>query len=258
LGASPRQLVGDLMDADAVRVGADTPEKEVVSLFERRDLVTIAVVDPEEKLLGRIRVVDVVNLIRAESEHVLMKRVGLEEGEDLFAPVLISARRRALWLGINLMTVFLAAWVIGLFEATLDRVVALAILMPIVASMGGIAGSQTLTLMVRGLALDQIGKTTTRWLTMKELAIGALNGLVWALVVAGVAVLWFKDLRIGAIIAAAMIINLIAAALSGVLIPLVLRRFGSDPALSGAVVLTTVTDIVGFAVFLGLGTLVLL
>ena len=187
-----------------------------------------------------------------------MSMAGLDADDDLFAPVISSATRRAVWLGINLATAFLAAWVIGLFEETLQKVVALAVLMPIVASMGGIAGSQTLTLAIRGLALGQIGGANARWLAMKEVAVGIINGLVWALVVAVIAVIWFGDWRIGAIIAAATLINLIAAAISGVVIPLLLDRLKLDPALSGSVILTTVTDVVGFMSFLGLGTLFLL
>jgi magnesium transporter len=169
-----------------------------------------------------------------------------------------SARRRGLWLGINLITVFLAAWVIGRFEEALSQIVALAVLMPVVASMGGIAGSQTLTLTIRGLALDQIAKSNVRWLTVKELLVGALNGAAWSLVVAGVAYLWFGDAGLAVIIAVAMMLNLLAAALAGVTIPLLLQRMGIDPALSGAVILTTVTDVIGFLSFLGLASLFLL
>jgi magnesium transporter len=183
---------------------------------------------------------------------------GLDQEDDLFAPVLPSALRRAFWLGLNLATAFLAAWVIGRFEATLEKVVALAVLMPVVASMGGIAGSQTLTLMIRGLALGQISGSNARWLAFKELAVGALNGVIWAIVVAAVAILWFGDWRIGAIIAVAMVINLLAAAFSGIAIPLLLHKLKLDPALSGSVVLTTITDVVGFMSFLGLGTLFLM
>jgi magnesium transporter len=201
---------------------------------------------------------EVIDIIREEGDHVLMKRAGLDEEEDLFAPVVPSARRRGIWLGINLVTVFLAAWVIGRFEEALDKIVALAVLMPVVASMGGIAGSQTLTLTIRGMALDQIAKSNIHWLIGKELLVGALNGLVWALVVAVVSYLWFLDPGLAGIIAVATLLNLLAAALSGVTIPLVLRALGIDPALSGAVILTTVTDVIGFLSFLGLATLFLI
>jgi magnesium transporter len=175
----------------------------------------------------------------------------------MFAPVWASSRRRAVWLGINLVTAFLAAWVIGLFEGTLEQVVALAVLMPIVASMGGIAGSQTLTLVIRGLATGQLGSGNTRILLLKEAGIGLLNGLLWAVVVAALAILWFGNWAIGGIIGVAILLNLMCAALSGVAIPLLMRRLGIDPALAGSVVLTTVTDIVGFFAFLGLATLIL-
>ena len=165
-----------------------------------------------------------------------------------------SAKRRAVWLGINLMTAFLAAWVIGRFEAALDQIVALAVLMPIVASMGGIAGSQTLTLAIRGLALGQISRTNSNWLMRKEIGISLINGVLWALVVAVIATLWFQDIRIGGIIAVALVINMLAAGIAGIAIPLGLKRLGIDPALSGSVVLTTVTDVIGFMAFLGLAT----
>lgn len=254
----PDALVETVMQADAVSVRTGTSDREVAALFERRDLVSIAVLDEEGHLLGRITVDDVLHVIREEADHALLKSAGLDEEEDLFAPVVPSARRRGLWLGINLVTVFLAAWVIGRFEEALDKIVALAVLMPIVASMGGIAGSQTLTLTIRGMALDQIAKSNVRWLTFKELAVGALNGIVWALVVAVVSYFWFKNAGLAAILAVAMILNLLAASVSGVVIPLTLKRMGIDPALSGAVILTTVTDVIGFLSFLGLATLFLL
>lgn len=258
VAASPDQLVSEIMETAEQPIPAEVSERDVALLFDRRDLVSLAVVDNENNLVGRITVSDIVGVIRQEADHALLTMAGLEQEEDLFAPILPSTRRRALWLGINLLTAFLASWVIGFFEATLDKVVALAVLMPIVASMGGISGSQTLTLMIRGLALGQIGTANSRWLIMKELAIGFLNGLLWAVVVSVVAGLWFSDYRIAAIIAVALLINMQVAALAGLFIPLILNRFGIDPALSGAVVLTTVTDVVGFMTFLGLGTLFLL
>jgi magnesium transporter len=255
---APEALVETVMQSEAETLGASASDHEVVSLFERRDLISVAVLDGQGRLLGRITVDDVVDVIREEADRVLLKSAGLEEEEDLFAPVLPSARRRALWLGINLVTVFVAAWVIGRFEEALDKIVALAVLMPVVASMGGIAGSQTLTLTIRGLALDQIAPSNIRWLTTKEILVGALNGVAWALVVALVAYVWFQSTGIAGVIAAAMLLNLLAAAASGVAIPLILARLGIDPALSGAVILTTVTDVVGFLSFLGLASLFLL
>lgn len=251
-------LVESVMAPQGHKVLATTPDKDVARLFERRDLVAIAVVDEQNQLLGRITSDEALELLRREANQALMNRGGLDADEDLFGPILPSAQRRALWLGVNLATAFLAAWVIGWFEAALEKFVALAVLMPIVASMGGIAGSQTLTLTIRGLALGQIAGKNVRWLTYKELAIGALNGLAWSAVVGLAAYFWFENPGIGIIIAAAMILNLLAAAASGVVIPLVLNRMGVDPALSGAVVLTTVTDVVGFISFLGLATIFLL
>lgn len=254
----PEVLVSEVMEPEADRVPVTMPDSEVALLFERRELVSVAVIDEAGLLVGRITIDEVIDIIRYNANHALMQMAGLQDDEDLFAPVWTSSRRRALWLGINLVTAFLAAWVIGLFEGTLEKIVALAVLMPIVASMGGIAGSQTLTLTIRGLALGQVGPTNIPWLSRKEIGVGLLNGLLWALVVGGVALAWFGDMGIAVVIAAAILINLLAAAMSGIAIPLLLNRFGADPALSGAVVLTTVTDVVGFLSFLGLATWFLL
>jgi magnesium transporter len=254
----PEAHVEQVMKPMADWVRAEATEHELAVLFERRDLISVAVIDQNNRLLGRITVDDVVDVIRAEADAAMLHRAGLSEDEDLFAPMLPSMKRRALWLGINMMTVFLASWVIGLFEHAIGKFVALAVLMPVVASMGGIAGSQTLTLTIRGLALDQIASGNVRWLFNKELAIGLLNGLIWAVVVSVITDVWFHQRGIALVIGAAMIINLMAAAVCGVVIPLVLKRFGIDPALSGAVILTTVTDVIGFMSFLGLATLFLL
>jgi magnesium transporter len=196
-----------------------------------------------------------VDVIRDEAEHSMLSMAGLGEDEDTFAPVGKSIHRRSLWLGVNLLTAFLAAWVIGLFETTIEKQVALAVLMPIVASMGGVAGSQTLTLVIRSMALGQLNDTNQRWLLRKELAVGASNGLIWALAIAIVTSIWFSSIELGILIGAAIVINLIAAALAGVSIPLMLKKLGIDPALSGGVLLTTVTDVVGFMAFLGFATL---
>jgi magnesium transporter len=258
LTAKPETAIAELMETDFEPAVADEPAAEIARRFEDQDLISVPVVDEAGVLLGRITIDDVVDVIRDLAEHSMMGMAGLDEETDMFAPVLASSRRRALWLGINLVTAFLAAWVIGLFEDTLEQVVALAVLMPIVASMGGIAGSQTLTLVIRGLATGQLGVANTPILLLKEFGIGVLNGLLWAAVVAILAVLWFGNWAIGGIIAAAILLNLLCAALAGVLIPLIMRRVGIDPALAGSVVLTTVTDVVGFFAFLGLATLVLL
>ena len=221
-------------------------------------VVVRPVVDPDGRLVGRITIDDVVDVIRDEAEHSIMTMAGLDEEEDVFAPIARSARRRAVWLGANLFTAFLAAQVVGLFEATLSQVVALAVLMPIVASMGGIGGSQTLTLMIRGLSLGQIGFANARALLAKELAVALINGILWGVVVGGIALVWFGNFTLGLIMAAALVLNQLNAAITGVAIPLAMKKMGIDPALAGSVVLTTFTDVVGFASFLGLGTLFLM
>lgn len=251
----PGMLVREAMDTEAKAITADTPAKEVASMFEREDWVTAPVVDENGVLLGRITIDDVVDVILEEADHSFMSMAGMDEYEDTFAPVLKTARRRAVWLGINLLTAFLASWVIGLFEGTLDKVVALAVLMPIVASMGGICGSQTLTLVIRGMAVGHVGSANYRWLLTKEIAVGFLNGVLWAIMVGVVATFWFDDVMLGLILAVAMIINMVIAALAGVSLPMILQKLGIDPALSGSVVLTTVTDVVGFCSFLGLATI---
>lgn len=258
VSASPDAYVGDLMRIDADGIPANTDTSSVALLFEQRDLLSAAVIDGDGTLLGRITVDDVVDVIREQSAHSFMSAAGLNEEEDIFAPVIDSTRRRSVWLAINLGTAFLAAWVIGRFEGTIEELVALAILMPVVASMGGVAGSQTLTIVIRGLALGQIGSANARLLLYREMAIGSLNGIVWAIVVALVAGFWFHDVWLGVVIGIAIVINLVVAAFSGAVIPLFLRRINVDPALAGGVVLTTVTDVVGFVAFLGLATLILL
>ncbi len=254
----PDDSVAEVMSLDIQPIPADWGEREVANRFEKHDLLSAPVVDEQGRLLGRITIDDVVDVIREEGEHQFMGRAGLSEDEDMFAPVLISAQRRALWLGINLLTAFLASWVIRQFESTIDQIVALAVLMPIVASMGGIAGTQTLTLAIRGIALGQLTSNNSRWLMIKELAVGAINSLIWGAVVGVIAGVWFQDTHIALLIATAIAINLIFAALAGAALPLLLEKFGIDPALAGGVLLTTVTDVVGFLAFLGLATLFLL
>lgn len=255
LVADTATSVAEVMTADVEGIAASTPAREVANLFERHDLVSAPVVDENNFLLGRITIDDVVDVIRDEADHSLMSMAGLDEDADTFAPVLKTTKRRAIWLGINLITALLASATIGLFEETIEKVVALAILMPIVASMGGIAGNQTLTLVIRGMALGHVGKANTNWLLSRELAVGALNGILWALIVAVAATLWFSDILIGITIAAAMVINLVVAGAMGAALPILLRARGIDPALAGSVLLTTITDVVGFLAFLGLATL---
>ncbi|MES1942832.1 magnesium transporter [Salinisphaera sp. PC39] len=250
--------VSEVMDTSVEALPVDLSSSQVAKRFQDLDLTSAPVADDEGMLLGRITIDDVVDVIRDEAEHSIMSMAGLDEEEDVFAPIARSARRRAVWLGINLATSFLAARVVGLFEATLEEVVALAVLMPIVASMGGIGGSQTLTIMIRGLAMGQIAFSNARALLIKELAVAVINGLVWAVVVGVIALMWFGNPVLGIVIGSALILNQIGAALAGVTLPLAMRKFGIDPALAGTVVLTTITDVVGFGLFLGLGTLFLL
>lgn len=250
-------MVDNIMDRDVEGIPATMSARDVATLFERRDLVTAPVVDENNKLLGRITIDDVVDVIRDTADHSFMSMAGLNEEEDLFSPVVKSTKRRAVWLGINLLTALLASWVIRQFDATIDQLVALAVLMPVVASMGGIAGSQTLTLVIRAMALGQISSNNARKLLYKEMSVGILNGLIWAIVVAAIADLWYDDIKLSIVLGAAITVNLIVAAISGAVIPIMLKKMKADPALSGSVVLTTVTDVVGFFVFLGLATVFL-
>ena len=258
LTGNPNALVEEMMDKEALYVTPTTSQRELAIMFRDLDLVSIAVVDNEGVLLGRVTLDDMLDIMHEEADHQILGAVGLDEDEDLFSPILPSAKRRLFWLGINLATAFLAAWVIGLFEATLEKIVALAVLMPIVASMGGIAGGQTLTLMIRGLATGKISSGNAKWLAYKEIAISAISGVTWAVVVGLVSYLWFSDIRISLVLAASMIVNLLVAALAGFGIPMLMKRIGIDPALAGGVVLTTATDVIGFVSFLGLATLFLL
>ena len=255
LTSDPSLTVAEVMETAIEPIPANMPAHEVAHLFEKRDLISSPVVSEDNRLIGRITIDDVVDVIRDEADHSIMSMAGMHEEDDMFAPVFHSAKSRAIWLGLNLLTAMLAAWVIGLFQGTLEKVVALAILMPIAASMGGIAGTQTLTLVIRGLALGYIGKSNSRWLFYKEAAVGTLNGLIWATVVAAFAIYWFNDVMIGVFIAAAMLINLIFAAVAGFSIPLIMKKAGIDPALAGSVVLTTFTDIIGYTAFLGLASI---
>lgn len=254
LTSDPSLTVEDVMDSEAEAIHADTESIVVARLFERHDWVSAPVTDNRNKLLGRITIDDVVDVIRDDAEHSLMSMAGLDEEEDTFATVRKTLPKRMVWLGVNLLTAFIASAVIKLFDQTIDQVIALAVLMPIVASMGGVAGSQTLTVVIRGLALGQISRSNARWLISKELTVGFFNGVIWAVVVAIAATLWFQDSTIGIIIAMAMIVNLITAGLAGAVLPIALKALKIDPALAGSVALTTITDVVGFMSFLGLAT----
>ncbi|CAC9639189.1 magnesium transporter [bacterium endosymbiont of Bathymodiolus sp. 5 South] len=251
-----QQNIEPLIDKTLKPIIAQTPENEVAHLFEQRDLISAPVVDENNQLIGRITIDDVVDVIRDEAEHSVMSMAGLDEEEDVFAPVMQSSKRRSIWLGVNLVTVFIAVFFISLFEATLQEKIALAILMPVVASMGGIAGTQTLILVTRGIATGRITNSNLKVLMNKEVAIGLLNGLIWALVIGVATHLWFADILLSMVIALAIVVNLIFAAFAGVVLPSLLIRFKIDPALAGGVILTTITDVIGFVVFLGLASLV--
>ncbi len=255
LVTDPSLTVRQIMTTDLDPIPADTDESEVASIFARYDLVSAPVVDQDGKLLGRITIDDVVDVIKDEADHSLLGMAGLDEDDDTFAPIVRTVRSRTLWLGANLLTAFIASSVINIFEDTIAKVIALAVLMPVVASMGGVAGSQTLTLVIRSMAQGNLAESNQRWLINRELAVGIINGFVWSLVVAMTATLVFDDLTLGLVIALALIINLFTAALAGASLPGLLRKMGIDPAVAGTVVLTTITDVVGFMSFLGLATI---
>ncbi|MDR9435365.1 MAG: magnesium transporter [Thiohalophilus sp.] len=250
--------VAEIMQRDVPAVDATTPVGRVARLFEDRDLISMAVIDEQQRLLGRITIDDVVDVIREQGERHLMGRAGMTEEADMFAPVFRSARHRAVWLGVHLVNAFIGAWVISRFGASIEQMVALAILMPVVASMGGVAGNQTLTLVTRGIALEQIARSNAGLLLAKEVAVALVNGVIWAVVVALIATAWFDNLGLGLVFAVALLINFLNAAILGSVLPLLLRRLGIDPALAGGVILTAVTDVVGFFVFLGLAALLLM
>jgi len=251
-------MVSDLMDTSAVTIPVDMHESQVAMEFEHHDLVTAPVIDSDRHLLGWISVDDVVDVIRDEAEHTVLTMAGLDEEDDMFAPIVQTALRRWVWLGVNLVTAFVAAFVLYSFEPTLDQIVATAVLFPIVMSMGGIAGTQTLTLMIRGMATGQVSTSNAPALLRKELAVGLLNGIVFSVVIAAIAMIWYDDIPLGLVMGAAILLNLLAGALAGALVPVVLKRMSIDPALAGGVVLTTVTDVIGIMAFIGLATFILL
>ena len=251
LVSDPSASVREMMKTEREPLDAMTSADEVARRFERNDWISAPVVDPQGKLIGRITIDDVVDVIREQADHSLAVMAGLGDG-DAFTPVLQTAPQRAVWLAVNLLTAILAASVISLFQATIEKVVALAVLMPIVASMGGIAGTQSLTVLIRAMAMGQINDRTEIWLVRREILVSALNGLIWASVMALVTTYWFDDSTLGLIIAFAIIVNLLTAGIAGASLPLLLERLKIDPALAGGVILTTVTDVVGFWAFLGL------
>ena len=256
LTEEPERIVTSLINNDASKpINAETDEAEVALMFEQRNLISAPVIDENNQLVGRITIDDVVDVIRDQAEHSVMSMVGLDEDEDVFAPIFQSSKRRSVWLGVNLITAFIAVYFIGLFEATLQQKIALAILMPVVASMGGIAGTQTLIIVTRGIATGRVTSANIKTLINKEVAVSGLNGIIWSIVIGLITYYWFSDLLLSLVIALAIITNLLVAAFSGAFLPLALTKLKIDPALAGGVILTTITDVIGFVAFLGLAAL---
>ncbi|RLQ18429.1 magnesium transporter [Vibrio sp. SBT000027] len=253
----PDVSVSEVMEDADEAIAVETSASDIASLFERRNWVSAPVVDVNQHLVGRITIDDVVDVIREDAEHSMMSMAGMDDDEDTFAPVVKSARRRSVWLGANVLAALAAASVSNMFEATLNEMAAIAVLMTIVPSMGGVAGNQTVALVIRGLALGHIGDSNKRELLLKEASIGFLNGILWAVIIGGIVVAWKGNWILGAIISAAMMTNLIVAGIAGVTIPVMLKKMNIDPALAGGMALTTVTDVIGLSVFLGLATILI-
>ena len=256
LVSDPSLNVRELMETEMQPLEASLDDKDVSRLFEQNDWVSAPVVDDKSKLIGRITIDDVVDVIMEDADQNFLGMAGV--AEDTFAAPGRAARSRILWLSINLLTAFIASMTISLFQTTLDKIVYLAILMPIVASMGGVAGTQTLTIMIRGLTLQQINKSNLKWLYKREVAVSILNGVFLSIMVGAVTYFWFGDAVIASLICVAMVVNLISSAIAGIFIPLILRKFNQDPAIAGSVVVTTVTDVIGFFSFLSLATFFLI
>ena len=258
LVSAPDKRVEDIMIKDVVLFHPEDDVEDAAQAFERYDLVTAPVVDANRKLIGRITIDEIVDVIREESDADMLNMAGLQEEEDLFAPVLDSVKNRWMWLAINLCTAFLASRVIGAFEGSIEKIVALATLMPIVAGIGGNSGNQTITMIVRALALGQLSTAQAGKLLRKEIGVALVNGLLWGSVMGLVSWLLYDNIGIGFVMVAAMTLNLLLAATVGVLIPVIMEKTGRDPALGSSVLITAVTDSGGFFIFLGLATLFLL
>ena len=256
ISSNPELKVSDVMNDKPHFFMVNESDKEVSKFFEQNDLISAAVVNHKNELIGRITIDDVVDVIIEDADQNFLSMAGV--AEDTFSPPARAARRRIVWLGLNLITAFVAALAINIFQDAIDKIVYLAVLMPIVASMGGVAATQTLTIVLRGLTLEQISNSNLRWLFKRELAVSILNGLVLSLIISLVTYVWFNQLILSALIAAAMIINLLSSVVAGVFVPIILRRLNQDPAIAGSVIVTTVTDVVGFVSFLGLATIFLL
>ena len=255
LVSDPTLNVRELMETETKPLQVEWSDKDVSRLFEQNDWVSAPVVDENTKLIGRITIDDVIDVNIEDADQNILGMAGI--AEDTFAAPARAARSRILWLSINLMTAFIAAMTINLFKETIDQIVYLAILMPIVASMGGVAATQTLTIMIRGLTLQQINFNNLNWLFKREVAVSIVNGILLSILVGGITYLWFKEIIISILISAAMIVNLISSAIAGIFIPIILRKFNQDPAIAGSVVVTTITDVIGFFSFLGLATIFL-
>lgn len=253
----PDVKVQEVMESSSDAIEVTMSDSDVASLFERRNWVSAPVIDEHQQLVGRITIDDVVDVIREDVEHSMMSMAGMDDDEDTFAPVVKSARRRSIWLGANVLAALAAASVSNMFENTLEQMAAIAVLMTIVPSMGGVAGNQTVALVIRGLALGHIGDANRRELLLKEAAVGLLNGILWATIIGGIVVAWKGNWVLGGIISAAMLTNLFVAGVAGVMIPVLLKKMNIDPALAGGMALTTVTDVIGLSVFLGLATILL-
>ena len=256
ISSNPELKVSDIMNDKPHSFMVNESDKEVSKFFEQNDLVSAAVVNHKNELIGRITIDDVVDVIIEDADQNFLSMAGI--AEDTFSPPARAARRRIVWLGLNLITAFVAALAINIFQDAIDKIVYLAVLMPIVASMGGVAATQTLTIVLRGLTLEQISNSNLRWLFKRELAVSILNGIVLSLIISLVTYVWFNQFILSALIAAAMIINLLSSVVAGVFVPIILRRLYQVPAIAGSVIVTTVTDVVGFVSFLGLATIFLL
>ena len=254
--SNPSMVVREIMETSLMPLNVDMDDKDVATTFERNDLISSAVVDDNGKLIGRITIDDVVDVIREDADQNLLGMAGV--AEDTFAPPGRAAKSRVFWLSMNLVTAFIAASAINLFQDALDKIVYLAVLMPIVASMGGVAATQTLTIVLRGLTLEQINTSNIRWLFKRELAVSIINGIVLSILVGTSTYLWFQDKMLAVLISCALVINLVSSVIAGILVPLILRKFNQDPAIGGSVVVTTFTDVIGFISFLGLATLYLI
>ena len=254
--SNPSMVVREIMETSSMPLNVNMDDKDVATTFERNDLISSAVVDDNGKLIGRITIDDVVDVIREDADQNLLGMAGV--AEDTFAPPGRAAKSRVFWLSMNLVTAFIAASAINLFQDALDKIVYLAVLMPIVASMGGVAATQTLTIVLRGLTLEQINTSNIRWLFKRELAVSIINGIVLSVLVGASTYLWFQDKMLAILISCALVINLVSSVIAGILVPLVLRKFNQDPAIGGSVVVTTFTDVIGFISFLGLATLYLI